>query len=558
VQLLLRLRTPSEGRYLVNGLPAEEFAEADWHERVAYVPQEPRLLHASVAENIRFFRDIDDDEVQRAGRLARIHEDIMSWADGYDTIVGPRADAVSGGQQQRICLARALVARPEVLVLDEPTSALDPTSESLIQESLMGLKQQLTLFIVAHRMSTLDICDRVMIIIDGKLTAFDTIELLQRNNTYYRSASKLTTAAPEENGAAMADSPEPPVSAQDIADSTQAVAGSTQVVADAPTRPTGAVATDTRVPDFFIVGHPKCGTTALYETLRRHPQIYMPDGKEPWFFAPELHVRTPPRPEGTPTTLEQYLSLFAAARLDQRVGEATALYLWSKTAAARIAEVQPDARIIAILREPASFLRSLHLQFVQTYIETEGDLRKALSLEDERRQGRAIPRHTYWPDALLYSEFVRYVEQLRRYHAVFKPENMLVLIYDDFRADNEATVRKVLRFLDVDDSAPIEVPQANPTVRARSQQLHELVHALSVGTGPGSRAVKETIKALTPRGLRRQALHTTQRRLIFSDPRPADKELMHELRRRFKAEVVALGEYLERDLVGLWGYGDVE
>ncbi|HTD09228.1 MAG TPA: ABC transporter ATP-binding protein, partial [Solirubrobacteraceae bacterium] len=188
VQLLLRLRAPSEGRYLVNGLPAEEFSEDAWHTRVAYVPQEPRLLHASVAENIRFFREIDDEAVQRAGRLARIHEDIVSWPDGYDTIVGPRADAVSGGQQQRICLARALVAQPEVLVLDEPTSALDPTSESLIQESLMGLKQQLTLFIVAHRMSTLDICDRVMIIIDGKLTAFDTIELLQRENSYYRSA----------------------------------------------------------------------------------------------------------------------------------------------------------------------------------------------------------------------------------------------------------------------------------------------------------------------------------------------------------------------------------
>jgi ABC-type multidrug transport system fused ATPase/permease subunit len=158
---------------------------------VTYVPQEPRLLHASVAENIRFFRDLDDEAVQRAGRLARIHDDIMGWADGYETIVGPRADAVSGGQQQRICLARALVARPEMLVLDEPTSALDPTSESLIQESLMGLKQQLTLFIVAHRMSTLDICDRVMIIIDGKLTAFDTIELLRRENPYYRSALKL-------------------------------------------------------------------------------------------------------------------------------------------------------------------------------------------------------------------------------------------------------------------------------------------------------------------------------------------------------------------------------
>ena len=558
VQLLLRLRTPSEGSYLVNGLPAEEYSEDSWHSRVAYVPQEPRLLHASVAENIRFFRDIDDEAVQRAGRLARIHDDIMSWADGYETIVGPRADAVSGGQQQRICLARALVAQPEVLVLDEPTSALDPTSESLIQESLMGLKQQLTLFIVAHRMSTLDICDRVMIIIDGKLTAFDTIELLKRENSYYRSASKLTTAAPPPSDAAMTDSPEPPISTQIAAGSTQAVADSAQAVADPPASSANAPAVRMHVPDFFIVGHPKCGTTALYETLRRHPQIYMPNGKEPWFFAPELHVRTPPRPEGTPTTLEQYLALFADARLDQRVGEATALYLWSQTAASRIAEVQPDARIIAILREPASFLRSLHLQFVQTYVETEGDLRKALSLEDERRQGRSIPRHTYWPSALLYSEHVRYVEQLRRYYAVFRPENVLVLIYDDFRDENEACVRKVLRFLDVDDSAPIDVPQANPTVRARSQQLHELVHALSVGTGPGSRVIKETVKALTPRNLRRQALHTAQRRLIFSDPRPADEELMHELRRRYKAEVVALGEYLERDLVGLWGYGDVE
>jgi ATP-binding cassette subfamily B protein len=199
VQLLLRLRVPDEGRYLVNGIAAQDIAQSDWHQRVAYVPQEPRLLHASVAENIRFFRDLDDDAVEQAARLARIHDDIVSWSEGYDTIVGPRADAVSGGQQQRICLARALVARPEVLVLDEPTSALDPASEALIQESLTGLKQQLTLFIVAHRMSTLDICDRVMIIIDGKLEAFDTIASLQQHNSYYRSATALagTGALPE-------------------------------------------------------------------------------------------------------------------------------------------------------------------------------------------------------------------------------------------------------------------------------------------------------------------------------------------------------------------------
>jgi ABC-type multidrug transport system fused ATPase/permease subunit len=195
VQLLLRLRRPADGHYLVNGTDAQGFAAEDWHRQVAYVPQEPRLLHASVADNIRYFREIDDDAVERAGRLARIHEDVMSWADGYETIVGPRADAVSGGQQQRICLARALAARPNLLVLDEPTSALDPHSETLIQESLTGLKHELTLFIVAHRMSTLDICDRVMIIIDGRLTAFDTIASLRQHNRYYRSASRLALGA---------------------------------------------------------------------------------------------------------------------------------------------------------------------------------------------------------------------------------------------------------------------------------------------------------------------------------------------------------------------------
>lgn len=196
VQILLRLRAPCRGRYLINGDPAEQFAREDWHRLVAYVPQEPRLLHASVADNIRFFRNLDNDAVQRAARLAGIHDDIMKWSDGYDTTVGPRADAVSGGQQQRICLARALAAEPQVLVLDEPTSALDPHSERLIQDSLVALKGELTLFVVAHRMSTLQMCERVMAIVDGRLQAFDTVDRLQLDSSYYRSASALAAGAP--------------------------------------------------------------------------------------------------------------------------------------------------------------------------------------------------------------------------------------------------------------------------------------------------------------------------------------------------------------------------
>lgn len=199
VQILLRLRSPDSGRYLVNGLPVEQFSSEDWHRQVAYVPQQPRLIHASVAANISYFRTLDLSTIERAGKLARIDADIRGWAHGYETIVGPRADAVSGGQQQRICLARGLAASPRILVLDEPTSALDPRSETLLQDSLRSLAGEVTLFIVAHRMSTLDICDRVMVIIDGRLEAFDSAISLQSKSPYYRNASAIAAGTSEES-----------------------------------------------------------------------------------------------------------------------------------------------------------------------------------------------------------------------------------------------------------------------------------------------------------------------------------------------------------------------
>ncbi|HUB35260.1 MAG TPA: sulfotransferase [Solirubrobacteraceae bacterium] len=308
------------------------------------------------------------------------------------------------------------------------------------------------------------------------------------------------------------------------------------------------------LPDFLIVGHQKSGTTALFQMLRRHPQVFMPDIKEAWFFAEELRERTPPRPQGVPETLADYKALFAPAGAGQRKGEASAQYLWSATAAARIAAAAPDARIVAILREPASFLRSLHLQFVQTNIEPEADLERALALEPRRREGRELPRHTYWPRMLLYSEHVRYVEQLRRYHALFPAEQVKVLIYEDFRADNAATVREILRFLEVDESVSVETVRANPTVSPRSQRLNELVHAVGVGHGPLSRAAKASLKALTPAGPRRRAFYAVQRRLVFAPAAPPDERLMGKLRAGFREEVEALSEYLGRDLRSVWGY----
>jgi hypothetical protein len=324
---------------------------------------------------------------------------------------------------------------------------------------------------------------------------------------------------------------------------------------------TGLRESHRRVPDFFIVGHAKSGTTALYEMLRRHPEIYMSDVKEPQYFARNRQAFTGGASSFEQTgrfslTFEQYLDLFTTARSDQLIGDASTFHLWSPIAPAGIAEAQPAARIIAILREPASFVRSLHLQMIENHAESEKDLRRAIALEDERRAGRHIPRYAHWPSALIYTERVHYVEQLRRYHAVFPPDQILTLIYDDFRRDNEATVRRVLRFLELDASLPIELIDTKPSVRVRSVHLDTMLRAVSERRGLAGRTLNATVRALTTRRAR-GVLYPLRRRVLYGRPRPADEPLMNELRHRFKGEVVALSEYLDRDLVTLWGYDDI-
>jgi hypothetical protein len=315
-----------------------------------------------------------------------------------------------------------------------------------------------------------------------------------------------------------------------------------------------------RLPDFFIVGHAKCGTTAMHQMLSAHPQIFIPASKETQFlaFGPRESARSSKqRSTARPRTLEAYLSLFASAPPEQRAGEASTGYLRTDAAAARIAELCPDARIIALFREPASFLRSLHLQLLEVNIETEQDFATAMRLESDRRTGENIPAACPWPEALLYSNHVRYVEQLRRYHEHFGRDRVLVLFYDDFRSDNERVVRQVMRFLDVDDSVEIQPAEANPTVRVRSHGAGSLLHAVTVSRGPISSATSAAVKGVLPRRLRRAALRTVRGQIVDRDPPRPDEAFMGELRRRFKGEVVAASDYLQRDLVGLWGYDRV-
>lgn len=193
VQLLLGLRDPDHGTIRTDGRDIREFDRTEWARKVTFVPQAAHLIAGTISDNIRFLRsNVGEADIERAARLAHLHEDIAGFPEGYQRQVGEHGGHLSGGQQQRLCIARALVENPDVLILDEPTSALDVRSEHLIRTTLLGLKERMTVIVIAHRLSTLDICDRIMVIQNGELKGFDAPAMLEKTNEFYREALVLS------------------------------------------------------------------------------------------------------------------------------------------------------------------------------------------------------------------------------------------------------------------------------------------------------------------------------------------------------------------------------
>lgn len=193
VELLLGLRDPDEGVILADGRDTRNFSRDEWARHITFVPQQAHLITGSIADNIRFLRDgVSDDDVEQAARLAHLHDDVAMFSEGYGRQLGGAGSRLSGGQQQRLCIARALVETPDILILDEPTSALDVRSEHLIRTTLKDLKDRMTVIVIAHRLSTLDMCDRIMVIQDGELRGFDTPRELENSSDFYREALHLS------------------------------------------------------------------------------------------------------------------------------------------------------------------------------------------------------------------------------------------------------------------------------------------------------------------------------------------------------------------------------
>lgn len=192
VSLVLGLRQPTSGEVVVNGVPLDCYDLRDWRDHLAFVPQNNLLFDASIEENVRCWRDIPHDRVIQSLRDANILDEVLSMDAGLATSVGEGGKRLSGGQRQRICLARALASSPSLLILDEPTSALDPASERAVKDTLRSIKGTTTLLIIAHRMTTISMCDRVLVMEAGELVHDDSTENAARDSAFFARALELS------------------------------------------------------------------------------------------------------------------------------------------------------------------------------------------------------------------------------------------------------------------------------------------------------------------------------------------------------------------------------
>lgn len=193
VQLMLGIRSPTRGTIVVGGSNIETLDRSSLTSRVAFVPQEPRMFTGTIAENVRFFRErITEAAVVDACRRAGLAAEMGSSARDEEVFLGQSATALSGGQRQRVAIARALAGGPELLVLDEPTSALDAETERIVADTLRSLVESVTVVIIAHRLTSLTSCDRLLIVEGGRLSGYGTPDRLLQENEFYRRSIELS------------------------------------------------------------------------------------------------------------------------------------------------------------------------------------------------------------------------------------------------------------------------------------------------------------------------------------------------------------------------------
>jgi Sulfotransferase family len=300
------------------------------------------------------------------------------------------------------------------------------------------------------------------------------------------------------------------------------------------------------MPNFFIVGAQKAGTTSLYHYLNQHPQVYMSPIKEPFFFDHELDSkgevverefagrRQPPRF----ANIGEYRALFAGVRDEKAIGEATPLYIYAPGTPDRIERYVPGAKSIALLRHPAERAYSAYLYAVRIGAEPLTDFEQALRAEPLRvRDG--------WHYVFHYRSRGLYYEQLKRYYEVFGRERIGVWLYEDMREDPAGVARSVFRFLEVDDAfIPDTSSRHNPAGVPASARARVAMRVTDRALGGLRKGLAPTSSILPLAYKMRRAVHSR----ILTEPPPIDPELRKELTRSYREDVLRLQELIGRDL----------
>ena len=193
VDLCLRLLEPDKGAIIVDGIPADEISLGDWRRAIGYVSQDIFMKNETIESNIRFYDyNISERNIIEATKKANIYDFIMKLPDKFQTIIGDRGVMLSGGERQRVQLARVFARSPSILILDEATSALDNESERAVQDALDSVKAQYTMIIIAHRLSTVMNCDRLIVIGGGKIVeSGKPADLLKDQDSYFYKTYNL-------------------------------------------------------------------------------------------------------------------------------------------------------------------------------------------------------------------------------------------------------------------------------------------------------------------------------------------------------------------------------
>ena len=196
VNLLPRFHEYTGGRILLDGVELKDFSRSYLRKQIGIVEQEPFLFSRTIRENIMYgvVRDVPQEEVERAAKAAAVHDVILTFPDGYDTLVGEKGVTLSGGQKQRVAIARTLLKNPRILILDDSTSSVDTETEAEIREALNGLMQNRTTFIIAHRIQSVMIADLILVLDKGEVVQMGTHdELLKDKDGMYRRIYDIQT-----------------------------------------------------------------------------------------------------------------------------------------------------------------------------------------------------------------------------------------------------------------------------------------------------------------------------------------------------------------------------